>query len=144
MNAYSQFITYQLAAAIGVIDKELEYDLAWSEAGVLYEEFENGIFDLDTKSEYDCIHDFLEMKMKVIMSTKAKAELEELKGNYEIEVNVTREYYKTASFKISLPRTMSKLEVAYYIDNNIDAKLEEAIDSASLNGLDDIVNYNFI
>ena len=69
MEAYSIYLMVSLAQAYNVMEKELEYDTAWADAQVLLEEFEASEFNVDSKSEYDCIVEFLETKDKVTPTT---------------------------------------------------------------------------
>ena len=62
MNAYSIFLMIELAKNANLINLNLEYDLMWGKGGELYSEFEKSTFNVDTKSEYDCIVAFLEDK----------------------------------------------------------------------------------
>jgi len=69
MEGYSIYLMVSLAQATNVMEKELEYDTAWADAQVLLEEFEASEFNVDTKSEYDCIVEFLTTKDKIQPTT---------------------------------------------------------------------------
>jgi hypothetical protein len=58
-NPYSIFLMSQLAVAHGIIDKEEAYDTMWDEAQVLLKQFEESKYNIEMKSEHDCISDFL-------------------------------------------------------------------------------------
>jgi hypothetical protein len=62
MEGYSIYLMVSLAQAKNVMEKELEYDTAWADAQVLLKEFETSEFNVDTKSEYDCMVEFLNSK----------------------------------------------------------------------------------
>jgi hypothetical protein len=62
MEAYSIYLMISLAQSNGIMFKELEYDLAWSKGQELLTEFEASDFNVDEKSECDCINEFLEDK----------------------------------------------------------------------------------
>jgi len=64
MEAYSQYLILQLAQAQNVVDPNEDYDTAWGMGGELLAEFEGSAFDVDTRSEYDCMWDFLITKPK--------------------------------------------------------------------------------
>lgn len=64
MEAYSQYLILQLAQAQKVVDPNESYDIAWGMGGELLVEFESSEFNVDTKSEYDCMWDFLTTKPK--------------------------------------------------------------------------------
>lgn len=134
-TAYSQFITYQLAVAIGVIDKNLEYDTAWGEAGRLYVDFCDSQFDDPSMSEYDAIVKYLENEKLTQDLAKAEAERKSKKGNHTVKVEVTRNYYKAVEVEVVVPRSMTKEEREDYIFNslNVNNKIEDAISEASLN-----------
>lgn len=59
MEGYSIYLMVSLAKINGIMDKELEYDTAWAKGGLLLMDFEASKFNVDTKSEYDCIVEFL-------------------------------------------------------------------------------------
>jgi len=61
-NAYSQYLILSLAQAQDVIDPHEAYDIAWGLGGELLVEFESSEFNIDTKSEYDCMWEFLTTK----------------------------------------------------------------------------------
>ena len=58
-NPYSIFLMAQLAVGHGEIDKDLEYDLMWAEAQILLDRFESSKYNTESKSEIDCITDYL-------------------------------------------------------------------------------------
>jgi len=60
MEGYSIYLMISLAKNNGIIDENLEYDTAWAKGGLLLMDFEASKFNVDTKSEYDCIVEFLE------------------------------------------------------------------------------------
>ena len=57
---YGVFLIAELGRVKGVLDKNTEYDILWDTAIEMYNYFENSIFNVDTKSEYDCIIDYLD------------------------------------------------------------------------------------
>lgn len=58
-NGYSIFLMIELARCVGIIDKELEYDLTWEHGCGLHTDFEASKFNVDTKGEYECMLEFL-------------------------------------------------------------------------------------
>lgn len=64
MKGYHIYLMIQLAQNMGVMSKELEYDKAWDQGKELLTEFELSPAYSLQKSDYDCIHDFLETKEK--------------------------------------------------------------------------------
>lgn len=62
MNGYSIYLMIQLAQELNLIEKELEYDLAWEQGTGLHQEFVGGEFDDSNKPEYECILEFLKSK----------------------------------------------------------------------------------
>ncbi len=60
MEGYSIYLMVSLAKNNGIMDENLEYDTAWAKGGLLLMDFEASKFNVDTKSEYDCIVEFLE------------------------------------------------------------------------------------
>ena len=56
-NHYSFYLFCKLRDAI--IPSELEYDLLYSEDMALFEEYNDSIFSINMKGEYECIVDFL-------------------------------------------------------------------------------------
>ncbi len=58
-NGYSIFLMIELARCVGIIDKELEYDLTWEHGCGLHADFEKSTFDNGGKSEYDSMLEFL-------------------------------------------------------------------------------------
>lgn len=60
MDGYSIFLMVELARALNVIDRKLEYDLTWEKAQDLYTDFEGSDYNDSDKGEYECIEDFLE------------------------------------------------------------------------------------
>ena len=63
-NSYSQFIMTNLAVANDLIDKDEDYDIMWGEGGELLAEFEGSSYDVDSKSEIDCMVDFFNHKKR--------------------------------------------------------------------------------
>ncbi len=59
MNPYLIFLTIELARNLGVIPKDLEYDLTWEKGEKLFEIFETSSFNRNSVSEYDGIEEFL-------------------------------------------------------------------------------------
>lgn len=58
---YGTFLMGELARAKNIIDKELEYDLMFETIEAMYKDYsEKSPFNVDTKSEYDCIVDYLD------------------------------------------------------------------------------------
>ena len=62
MEGYSIYLMVSLAKINGIIPEHLEYDTAWAKGGLLLMDFEKSKFNVDDKSEYDCINEFLEDK----------------------------------------------------------------------------------
>ena len=58
-TGYPVFLMIELARCVGVIDKELEYDLTWEHGCGLLTKFEESPFDKADKGQYDCMSDFL-------------------------------------------------------------------------------------
>ena len=135
-TAYSVFITYQLAIDIGVINHDLEYDLAWEEAGKLYVKFCDSGFDVPNKSEYDAIEEFLKHK-------KALQEAKKIEGERTITISMSRTYSKYAEVRINLPKSMSTLEVQEYLENNYNLyeDLEDRLAKKSLDSGDTTIEY---
>jgi len=63
LEAYPVFITVRLAEILDIINKDTPYDIQWSEAITLYNEFLKSKFNDDMRSEYDCIEKFLNIKI---------------------------------------------------------------------------------
>ena len=63
-NSYSQFIMTNLAVANDLIDKDEDYDIMWGKGGELLAEFEGSSYDVDSKSEIDCMVDFFNHKKR--------------------------------------------------------------------------------
>lgn len=56
---------YLFSCLLKIYDKtfaEMEYDLQYEQVPVLYAEFCDSKFDVDTKGEYECIIDYLKDK----------------------------------------------------------------------------------
>jgi len=53
-----------LAVANDLIDKDEDYDIMWGEGGELLAEFEGSSYDVDSKSEIDCMVDFFNHKKR--------------------------------------------------------------------------------
>lgn len=53
MNGYSIYLMISLAQSMGVMSKELEYDLAWKEGQVLFTEYMGTPFAFKKISKYD-------------------------------------------------------------------------------------------
>lgn len=66
MNAYQIYLMIELAKLANVLPIDLEYDLMWGKGGELYSEFQSSEYDNDSKSEYDCIVEFLDNKAKTM------------------------------------------------------------------------------
>ncbi len=64
MNGYRTFLMLKLAECAGVISKELEYDLAWTEGELLLKEFDKSKFIDQKTTEYQAMCDFIETKEK--------------------------------------------------------------------------------
>lgn len=62
MSGYEIYLMIELAKCHRFITHELEYDIAWESGKQLYAEFTKSEFNVDSKSEYDCIEDFLNKK----------------------------------------------------------------------------------
>lgn len=59
VNPYYVFVLIQLCYEMKIIDKKLEYDIAWNEGSMYYDNFLNSKYNDANKSEYDCISDYL-------------------------------------------------------------------------------------
>jgi hypothetical protein len=57
---YSTFLITQLAIRGGIIRPDIPYDTMWKEGGSLLERFKQSEFNVYTKSEYECMEEFLE------------------------------------------------------------------------------------
>ena len=62
MNDYDFYLFSQLVLTSGLVDKELEYDLAYAETLELYETFTDSIFDDGKIDLYQCILNFITWK----------------------------------------------------------------------------------
>jgi hypothetical protein len=78
MNGCSIYLMIQLAQSMGVMSKEIEYDLAWMQGEDLYREYEESEYNKDTTGEYQCIHDFLSTKEKTAFQNCHKCKEEYL------------------------------------------------------------------
>jgi hypothetical protein len=58
-NPYGVFLTIEIARILGIIPKDLEYDLTWDKGTDLYNEFHISKYNDTTRSEYGCIEEFL-------------------------------------------------------------------------------------
>ena len=147
MSQYPIFITYQLAVNFDVICKDLEYDLAWGEAQELYAEFEDGVFDVETKSEYDAIVDFMYDKQQKLKAIKLAKEEEERKskliGTRTVTVMATRTYSKYIEFKVEVPKRISGDDLEDYLchTKSIERELEDSLANSSLDGGDSVTEY---
>ncbi len=84
MNGYEIYLMIELAKCHGLIEKDLEYDLAWDEGNKLYVEFTKSEFNIDTESEYDCIEKFLNKKVEELKyNLKHKSVEDELDLNIQ-------------------------------------------------------------
>lgn len=64
INPYGIFLMAMLGQAMGLYDKDLEYDDHWHGATYLYtKEFLGSKYDIESKSEYDCIVEYLKPKV---------------------------------------------------------------------------------
>lgn len=63
-TGYAVFLMIELARCVGIIDKELEYDLTWETGCGLLTEFEASTFDDANKGQYDCMLEFLKNRKK--------------------------------------------------------------------------------
>ena len=59
---YNFYLFSRLILDAGLIDKDLEYDLAYEEILVLYELFTDSLFDNEKADLYGCILNFIEWK----------------------------------------------------------------------------------
>jgi len=66
---YSHFLFAQLFYAI-FPQATIEYDLVYPHIIALYDEYEISAYNMDTKSEYDCITDFLSSKIVQVVNDK--------------------------------------------------------------------------
>lgn len=81
---YEIYLMIELAKCHGLIVHEQEYDTTWEEGVTLYSEFTKSEFNVDEKSEYDCIEDFLNKKEEeLVAAVNHKSPEEELKLNYQ-------------------------------------------------------------
>ena len=87
MSGYQIFLMIELARLYNIIDVNLEYDLMYGKGGELYSEFEKSTFNVDTKSEYDCIVEFLKDKADKadveLISTNSQAKYDQAKDTLE-------------------------------------------------------------
>ena len=147
-NQYPIFITYQLAVNFDIICKDLEYDLAWGEAQELYEEFEDGVFDVDTKSEYDAIVDFMYDKRQKLLAIKLAKEEEERKtkliGSRTVSVIATRTYSKYVEITVEVPKRIEGDDLEEYLSLNksVVQELEDSLANTSLDSGDSWTEYS--
>lgn len=59
---YDFYLFSRLILNAGLIDKDLEYDLAFEETSGLYDSFTDSIFDDGNVDLYQCILNFIEWK----------------------------------------------------------------------------------
>lgn len=59
---YDFYLFSRLILDSGLIDKDLEYDLAFEETSGLYDSFTDSIFDDGNVDLYQCILNFIEWK----------------------------------------------------------------------------------
>lgn len=132
--SYSKYLILSLAQANNVIDKELEYDLAWEEAGELLEEFEASEYDDPNCGEYEAMSNFLKNKAKEIARIKAEAERKKLTGYRNVKVTAIRSYTKQTEFTIEVPKNLSLDELEDYLANDKKTllKIEDGLADASL------------
>ena len=84
MDGYEIYLMIELAKCHGLITHELEYDLAWNEGCGLYVEFTKSEFNVDENSEYDCIENFLNQKVRDLeYKINEKTPEDELKLNIQ-------------------------------------------------------------
>jgi hypothetical protein len=62
---YGVFLIAELGRLKGIFNPNLEYDLLWETSEAMYKDFVGSSFDTETKSEYDCISDYLNTLPKV-------------------------------------------------------------------------------
>jgi len=73
INPNGIFMLAMLGQEMGLYEKDLEYDDHWHGATYLYtHEFLGSKYDVDTKSEYDCIVDYLTPKAKEAIAERKK------------------------------------------------------------------------
>jgi hypothetical protein len=65
MNGYNVYLMIQLAHEVGVLARDLEYDILWSAGEQLYKEFEDSSYFEDDFPEYECILNFLSTKQPI-------------------------------------------------------------------------------
>lgn len=65
---YEHYLFSRLVLDAGLIDKELEYDLAYADTDELYASFTDSIFDDGNKDLYECILNFIEWKKHQLYS----------------------------------------------------------------------------
>lgn len=76
-DPYYLFITLELGRSFGILNADTEYDNLWADALILREEFIHSEYNVESKSEYDCISDFCQNYVQD-MNTKKKDEIEKI------------------------------------------------------------------
>jgi hypothetical protein len=134
MNGYNQFMIIEIAQNFDVIDEHLEYDEMWVKGAGLLKQFEESKFNVDTKSEHDCMIDFMYEKQQEIKRRKEEEERKKLTGYRNIKVTAIRNYTKQTEFTIEVPKNLSLDELEDYLSNDKKTllKIEDGLTSASL------------
>jgi hypothetical protein len=101
-KSYSIFLISQLAVAFDVIDKHEDYDVMWAEAQTLLTSFEASKFNTDSKSEIDCMNDFLTDFIKA-KDEPTPTKLEELGDRIVTELHDFALSYKPYDSNLGLP-----------------------------------------
>ena len=92
MNGYGIFLMVELARGMGLISKELEYDLIWEQATGYYTEFEASTFNDENSGEYDCISRFLDTKKVIPEYTLGENNINGTSINKKIQREELHEY----------------------------------------------------
>ena len=104
-NPYSIFLMAQLAVGHGEIDKDLEYDLMWAEAQILLDRFESSKYNTESKSEIDCITDYLNSFKK---PEPEETKLESVADRILVVLNAFAIDYNYRQFDVNMALPMEK------------------------------------
>lgn len=143
MKGYSQFMIIEIAQNFDVIEKDLEYDLMWVKGAGLLKQFEESEFNVDTKSEHDCMIDFMYAKQQEIKRRKEEEERKKLTGYRNVKVTAVRQYTKQTEFSIEVPKNLSLDELEDFLSNDKKTllKIEDGLGDANLHCSDGYNEY---
>lgn len=134
MKSYSQFMIIEIAKGFDVIDEHLEYDEMWVKGAGLLKQFEESKFNVDTKSEHDCMIDFMYEKQQELKRRKEEEERKKLTGYRNVKVTAVRTYTKQTEFSIEVPKNLSLDELEEFLSNDKKTllKIEDGLSESSL------------